>query len=1231
MRTNQIVFFVVFILSILLLSGGEPVEASTPIEVGYRDFQFPSGLGDGSVTSEKPENKLWYNDGHWWASMWSTSGNSYHIFKLDWTTQDWTDTGTALDDRQDSKADALWDGSKLYVVSHIWSKTSSSASSGEEGELYRYSYSGGTYTLDSGYPVIVSDAKTEALVIDKDSTGLLWVTYVNDKKVYVNHSTAGDDANWVGPYVLPVSGADSVDSDDLSSVVAFDGNIGIMWSDQSSGNKMYFAAHADGTDDQIWQSIGAYTTSGDDHINLKSLTSDGAGKVFAAIKTSVSNALLMLLVCDGGSCTSASDWSAYTVYKGSDADFKEPTRPTLLLDTSNRDIYFFTRLDDDIYYKRADMDSISFSSGKGEAFIKSSDYSGINDPTTTKQNVNNSSGLVVLANDDGARYYFHNCIQLAGGNSSQCLSANPSPEVHFSSDNYDISEDGSPTAEVTVELTGSVAGDVTVDYTITDGSATDGLDYTASSDTLTFPSGSTTPQTIYIPIIDDFEQETPETVNISLSGLTGTGVVLGTPNAAVLTINDDDVPPTINFGSPTYSVVENELKATIDVMLSNSFDTPVTVQYATSGGTAVAGSDYEAISPTTLTFNPGDPLSKTFDVTLIDDLLAESDKTVQLSLSNPSANASLGTQSNSTLTIIDNETPLEVAFDSPTYSVIENAGPAMINIVLSRPYATVVSVSYQTSLGGSATPGNDYVTISATPIEFLPGETIKSFEVTINDDDVEELEETVLLNLSSPSTGVMLGAQNSATLSIFDNDVAPEINLSSSTYNVNENSVSALITVNLSHSFDTPVSIDYQTANGSATAGIDYTAIPATTLTFETGEMSKNFPVFINNDGIPEPTETVQIILSNPSLNAILGAQNSAELSILDDDTIPKISLDSAAYEIDEDSGTGTLSATVMLDTASAQTVRVDYKTNDETAEAGNDYLSADATLVFPAGETSQEIIITILDDTLEEGDETFNLSLSNPQNGEIGTPNNATVTIVDDDLPPTISFTEASYSVDEDQGQVMFTAELNHPVNYEFVADYATSDGTATADDDYEATSGQLVFPPFQTSKSFTVKINDDSRNEQDETAYVSLTTNSSAQPRVAANTTLTIVDNDRPKVQFKTFNYVKYGPGVAVVEVKLSAPAEATVAVSYATSDGTAIAGSDYIPASGTLIFQPGITQQTFAISVLNGAFAETGKTINLSLSSPQLADMGVQDTAVLTIMETRYIFLPLLKKSE
>jgi hypothetical protein len=390
--------------------------AASPL-IGYADFTY-SGIS--TPTGEKPQSKLWFNDGRWWASMFHQGSNTYHIFWLDLTSQQWQDTGTQLDSRPKTKADCLWDGTHLYVASGGGSATGANL----DGVLYRYSYnaSSKTYSKDFG-PVTIRTGGAETIVLDKDGAGKLWITYTQGNKVYVNHSDAtnsGDpDADWQAnnAYIIPASGVNtSVAADDISSLIAFDGKVGVLWSNQSD-KTFYYAVHADGDDDATWSGGIAARQAGsslaDDHINLKSLQSDASGQLFAVVKTSIngsssSTPQIMLLVRKvNGS------WSATTVSSGAD----NQTRPFLLIDTDHRQLYVFESDEGggSVYYKQSGMDNIQFASGKGTPFISGGGYSSINDSTSTKQNVSGSTGIVVLASDDSAKTYLHNYLDLSGG------------------------------------------------------------------------------------------------------------------------------------------------------------------------------------------------------------------------------------------------------------------------------------------------------------------------------------------------------------------------------------------------------------------------------------------------------------------------------------------------------------------------------------------------------------------------------------------------------------------------------------------------------------------------------------------------------------------------------------------------------------------------------------------------------------------------------------------------
>jgi hypothetical protein len=378
----------------------------TPHPNGFKGHSYS---GATAPTGEKPESKLWFNDGIWWGSLFSTSTGDFYIHRLNWSTQTWSNTGVLIDTRNNADVDALWDGTKLYITSVVPFSTASA----DRAELRRYSYNASTdtYTLDSGFPVaIVSGVSMETLVMAKDSLGRLWVTYTNMDAVWTAHTTT-NDSTWGAPFNLPVTDAGNLSADDISTIVAFDSKIGIMWGNQNTQN-YYFATHADNAGDFTWTSgIALGIPQGaDDHINLKALSGDPAGRVFAAVKTSLnssSDPLIMLLVLkpDG-------TWANHTFSTVA----QNQTRPIVTIDQQNRKIYMFAAQPccsgDVIYYKQASLDSISFAPGSGSSIMDSPDENCINNVSSTKQSLNNASDLVVIAGADCTRFYFHNKIEL---------------------------------------------------------------------------------------------------------------------------------------------------------------------------------------------------------------------------------------------------------------------------------------------------------------------------------------------------------------------------------------------------------------------------------------------------------------------------------------------------------------------------------------------------------------------------------------------------------------------------------------------------------------------------------------------------------------------------------------------------------------------------------------------------------------------------------------------------
>ena len=618
------------------------------------------------------------------------------------------------------------------------------------------------------------------------------------------------------------------------------------------------------------------------------------------------------------------------------------------------------------------------------------------------------------------------------------------PTLQFSSAAYtnsdDIAAHGITTDEfapsvatITVTRTGATENAVSVNYATMGGSATGGascttgVDYIITSGTLNFASGVNS-QTFNITVCTDGLFEGNETVNLVLSNPQPTGqATLGTPNMAVLTIVDNDAQPSVQFSSATYSVGEAGPTATITVTRTGAPDNPVTVNYATSNGTATGGAacggaiDYQNTSGT-LNFAAGS-LSETFTIPICDDGLAESSETVNLALSAPTG-AVLGSPNTAVLTITDNDSAPTLQFSAATVSVSEGAGTITLTVTRNGATGNAVSVDYATVAGGTATGGAacggavDYQNTSGT-LNFAAGSLSETFTVAICDDTLfESPDETVNLALSNPTGGATLGTPNTAVLTIIENDAAPTVQFSLANYSVGEAGPTATITVTRTGAASNVVSVNYATSNGTATGGaacggaVDYQNTSGT-LNFAAGSLSETFTVAICDDALAEMSETVNLALSAPT-GAVLGSPNTAVLTITDNDAAPTLQFSSATTSVSE--GGSTVTLTVTRNGATGNAVTVDYSTLGGSATggtsclAGVDFVNTGGTLNFAIGDTSKTFNVTICEDALIEGNEMFTASLSNATGGAtIGSPSTETVTITDNDVdnsPPTITYT---------------------------------------------------------------------------------------------------------------------------------------------------------------------------------------------------------------------------------
>ena len=663
---------------------------------------------------------------------------------------------------------------------------------------------------------------------------------------------------------------------------------------------------------------------------------------------------------------------------------------------------------------------------------------------------------------------------------------------------------GSNSFVFAVTLAEAVDTAVSVDFTTVDDTATvSDNDYASSSNTLLFSGSAGETQLVTIDVNGDVHVEANEQFEVVLSGLAAAGRdVTIADNIGVGTILNDDSTE-LGFLATMTAVSEADGSAMIEVILSNPSAFPISVNYATSDNTATAGSDYVATSGT-LNFALGET-SQSFAVTINEDSSDEADETVTLTLSNPSG-AAIGANNPATLVIMDNDGPSIINFSSFNYAVSEGAGTAVVTATLSNPSSQVITAEVATS-DGTAVAGSDYTAFNQT-ITFAPNSSQTSFTINISADNLYELDETLTISLSNP-TNATIGLVNTATLTIQDDDPPPTLSLSVANPAISESAGTVAIDVNLNVASGLTTTVTMASSNGTALAGTDYTAVNSP-LTIPPGQVSATVNLAITPDLLDEPDETLFITLSNASNGVISPLNNPMTLYILDDDGVPTINFISTAISAGE--GSGNVTVTVRLSNPSSSVVQVDYSSADGTAQAGADYTAVNDTLIFNIGDTEETFNIPINDDALYETDETLTVSLSNPQNGDLGLLNPIELTIQDNDNPPSVQFSSSNFTVDELDGTATITVVLSAVSGIDTLINYASIDGTAVAGSDYTAVAGSLNILAGATSGTITIPILSDLIQEGDETVQLTLSTPTNAILGNPANATLTIQDSFTP-----------------------------------------------------------------------------------------------------------------------
>ena len=295
----------------------------------------------------------------------------------------------------------------------------------------------------------------------------------------------------------------------------------------------------------------------------------------------------------------------------------------------------------------------------------------------------------------------------------------------------------------------------------------------------------------------------------------------------------------------------------------------------------------------------------------------------------------------------------------------------------------------------------------------------------------------------------------------------------------------------------------------------------------------------------------------------------------------------------------------MTLNPGSGAEVTVDYATSDDTATtAGSDFTDKSGTLTFAPGATARTISISLLDDNVDEADETFTVTLSNASsNAELASDPAAQGTIVNDDGPVEVTVDDASCPESIGNACTM-SVDLNKPIAFELDLILKTQDGTATgrtaagnnfaAGEDFKHRASFSVFftatAEATPSRSPNIRIAQDQIDEEDEAFTYTVTLVGTPHAVIVKGTgTVTILDDDDPSSVSIADGSAEEDDGTISFVVSLDRESGKQIGVAWATANGTAVAGQDYQTTNAVVNFEPGVTTQTISVAVIDDSDRE------------------------------------------
>ncbi len=797
----------------------------------------------------------------------------------------------------------------------------------------------------------------------------------------------------------------------------------------------------------------------------------------------------------------------------------------------------------------------------------------------------------------------------------------PNPSISLATSSSTVSE-GAGTANITVNLSQPASSLLYVGYSVS-GSALLDVDYSASlnlssSTILTITPGASS-GTISIPITDDVLRENPETIVVTLQNSSMGSYTISGGNAHTISITDNDPIPSVSWASSSMSVSESVGTVTLNAVLSAPSSIPVSVPFTVSG-TSTNPSDHGAASGT-LTFGPGQT-NLSYNFFIGQDSISESNETVILTLGTP-VNASLGSTPTHTLTISD-AAPAAIRLGWTVVNQSASEGNS-ITLKASLNAAATAAISAPVSISGTATSGADF-TLSSTSISIPAGSTQGSVTLSLLNDSVSEVAESVILTLGTPSGAGLERGLYTSTITLTDATPLPVVTFDTTGYvfdsfrgaferSIMENAGSLTLTAKLSGPASQVVRVPYFVRDN---AGGDYGIGPGEFL-FPAGSTTatKTIPI-LDNSSLSTGFNRLFFMLAQP-LNAAIGLPELLLVNMLDDE-IPIASFNPSTLSVSEGSSNTAIQVTLSrpLPGTSPVTLSVGVDSTASNASSGSDFQLGSTSITFNPGATQGSVSLNLPDDTVAEPTEFLFLTLSG---SDSVTTNNAriAISIRDNDGAGNLAWgnvpgytssstSTLSASVPESVTSLQLPVVLSSPqaaaVTIPVTIESQTNAVTGT---DFLLSTPSVTIPAGSTSGLLTVNLVDDSTFRGGRLLRLRLGTVPGITTVGAPSLSLTILENDPlPTVQFTSAEQT-HPESAGSISVPAQLGSLSAIALSSTIQAGIlndspfgSLKPNEYTLSNSTVNFPAGSLNGAVSLGIINDMLSEDPEFLGLSFSS-------------------------------